>query len=730
VNELPQAIAASEPVENVPEFYIPATESIGAAWPRILKHNDTFAMFDHHGDIVNAADNPAGLFHDDTRHLSGFYILIDGHRPLLLSSTVHDDNAVLTADLANPDIYNGDELVLSRETLHLIRTKFLWKESCHERISVQNFDQKAHQSRMVVRFDADFADLFEARGIKRDRRGVRTVTKQDDETILFRYVGLDDVVRLTRVHFDPPPDRLDNHQAVYEVGLAPGERKSAFITVSYGTELPDASRMQSFGSAMRASRRALHARASQASAITSSNQLLNQVLCRSIADITMLVTDTREGPYPYAGIPWFSTAFGRDGIITALETLWLDPNIARGVLKYLAATQATKVDAKADSEPGKILHETRHGEMARTGEVPFGLYYGSVDATPLFVLLAGRYFERTGDIETLRAIWPNIAAALNWIDEYGDADGDGFVEYQRKSANGLGNQGWKDSNDSIMHEDGALAMGPIALCEVQGYVYAAKRAGAAIGRALGIGNAEDLERAAEALRVAFEDKFWCEDLGTYALALDGDKRPCKVIASNAGHALFSGIVSPERARKVADVLMKRDAFSGWGVRTLACNQGRYNPMSYHNGSVWPHDNAMIALGMARYGLRAPAMAIFTALFDAVHYMELLRLPELFCGFPRRSGTAPTLYPVACAPQAWASAAPFAFLQACLGLTCDFGRNEIRFERPSLPGFIDDICIRRVKLGASEVDVHLHRHGDEVGLNVLARKGDAKVVVWN
>jgi len=729
VNELSQAVPASEPVENVPEFYIPATESISVAWPRILKHNDSFAMFDHHGDIVNAADNPAGLFHNDTRHLSGFYILVDGHRPLLLSSTVHDDNAVLTADLANPDIYRDTELVLSRETLHLIRTKFLWENACHERISVQNFDLKAHQSRMVVRFDADFADLFEARGIKREKRGVRTVSKEDEATILFKYVGLDNVTRYTRVHFDPAPDRLDNHQAVYDASLAPGERKSAFITISFGTDLLDQDDVPGFGSAMRASHKALHNRAAEASAISSSNQVLNQVLCRSIADITMLVTETKEGPYPYAGIPWFSTAFGRDGIITALETLWLDPNIARGVLKYLAATQATKLDARSDAEPGKILHETRHGEMANTGEVPFGLYYGSVDATPLFVLLAGRYFERTGDIETLRGIWPNIQAALNWIDEYGDADRDGFVEYQRKSANGLGNQGWKDSNDSIMHADGALAKGPIALCEVQGYVYAAKKAGAQIGRALGTADADKLERGAEALRKAFEEKFWIEELGTYALALDGEKKPCAVVASNAGHALFSGIAAPERAKRVADALMSRDAFSGWGVRTLACGQARYNPMSYHNGSVWPHDNALIALGMARYGLRAPTQAIFTALFDAVRYMELLRLPELFCGFPRR-GSAPTLYPVACTPQAWASAAPFAFLQACLGLTCDYARNEFRFERPSLPKFIDDICIRRLKLGQSQVDVQLHRHGDEVGLNVLSRKGDARVVVWN
>jgi len=729
VNEIAKT-RPSQAAESVPEFYIPAKDSGADTWPRILKHDDTFAMFDHRGDIVRVGDRPAGLFHKDTRHLSGFYILIDGRRPLLLSSNVQDDNSALTADLANPDIYDGENLVLSRETLHFTRTKFLLDNRSHERISVQNFGLDPHKSQMMVRFDADFADVFEVRGIKRGKRGKRTVTREDEHCVLFRYEGLDGVTRLTRVRFDPAPDQLDNHQARYDVTLAPQERKAAFITISFGTELPPAAEVPRFGTSLRASRRALKARASQAASVSSSNEMLNQMLCRAIADLTMLVTNTPHGLYPYGGIPWFSTAFGRDGIVTALETLWLDPGIARGVLKFLAATQARKTDPRADAEPGKILHETRAGEMANTGEVPFGLYYGSVDATPLFVLLAGRYFERTGDTATLTEIWPAIEAALRWIDEYGDADRDGFVEYARKSGNGLGNQGWKDSNDSIMHADGTLARGQIALVEVQGYVYAAKCAAAKVAHALGRPHGARLEREAEALRVAFEDKFWCEETGIYVLALDGDKRPCRVIASNAGHALFSGIAAPERARATAARLLARESYSGWGIRTLACEQARYNPMSYHDGSVWPHDNALIAMGFARYGLRAEAAQVFSGLFDAAHYMELLRLPELFCGFPRRQATAPTLYPVACSPQAWSSAAPFALLGACLGLVCDHPTNEIRFENPMLPPFLEDICIRRLRLGDSEVDVHLRRHGEDVGLNVLSRKGSAKVVVWN
>jgi glycogen debranching enzyme len=712
---------AHEPAQAV-DFYIPATGPSARA-RRTLKSGDTFAVVDSHGDIGASAGGPDGVFQSDTRYLSRFELLFNGLQLLLLGSNVSDDNSVLTVDLTNPDIYFEKKLTLPKDTLHIVRTLFLWNGAAYQRFGIRNHGDTRVSMRLSMTFGSDFADLFEVRGVRRQRRGLMETLAGQNGDFLFRYQGLDGRIRRTALRFDPAPTELVSGVASYALDLAPGERCSIFVAVECD-HAEEKARANFFSGMIKASRERRQVRATT---VETSNDIFNQILCRSQADLRMLTTQTPQGAYPYAGIPWYSTTFGRDGLITALQMLWCDPGMARGVLRRLAAYQAMADDAPSDAQPGKILHEMREGEMAALHEVPFGLYYGSVDSTPLFVLLAGAYVERTGDTELLQELWPHIEAALAWIDGPADPDRDGFLEYFRATEKGLANQGWKDSHDAIFHADGRLAEGPIALVEVQGYVYTAKVLAARCARRMGqVGRAEALERQAKELAARFEEKFWCPEIGTYALALDGQKRQCAVRTSNAGQVLFTGIAPSERAIAVAASLMRPSFFSGWGIRTVSREESRYNPMSYHNGSVWPHDNALIALGFARYGLQDGVARMFGGLFDAARYMDLYRLPELFCGFQRGRGRGPTLYPVACAPQAWAAATPFALLQASLGIWFNPAQKQIQLHNPRLPPFLDEVVLRNLRLGGSSVDLLLGRRGTDVSLQVLRRDGQIEV----
>jgi glycogen debranching enzyme len=714
-----------EPVSESP-FYIPMTGP--AARPRrSLKHDDTFIVLDSHGDIGASAGGPDGLFNADTRYLARLELVLDDVQPLLLGSNLRDDNSALTVDLTNPDVYRNGRIVLQKDMLHIVRTIFLWRGTAYQRIGVQNHGENTASFALTLQFDNDFADLFEVRGEKRPRRGIGSSELLGPADVALEYNGLDGNARRTTLHFDPRPTLLTTGSATWHLELAPQAITSLFVAVSCNK--PATYRPTRFFRGLLAHRREMRKFTAGAASIETSNNIFNEVLCQSMADLNMLMTETPQGRYPYAGIPWYSTTFGRDGLITALQMLWVDPRIARGVLKRLAFYQAKSVDPLADAEPGKILHEMRGGEMAALREVPFAQYYGSVDSTPLFVLLAGLYVERTGDDDTLAELWPAIEAALRWIDTSGDPDRDGFVEYQRASEQGLANQGWKDSYDAIFHADGQLAEGFIALAEVQGYVFAAKRLAGRCALRLGhLDIAVKLERQAQQLAERFEQAFWCDELGTYALALDGDKRACAVRASNAGQLLFTGIVREDRARMVAADLMRPHFFTGWGIRTVARGEARYNPMSYHDGSIWPHDNALIALGLARYGLKHSVEHVFKGLFDAATYMDLRRLPELFCGFQREKRRGPTLYPVACAPQAWASATPFSLLEAALGLEFDAARGEIRLRNPHLPAFLNEVVLRDLQLGPSSVDLRVRRHGDDVSLEVLRTRGRIQVSI--
>ena len=705
----PSSIVSADASGDTP-FYIPA---VGPSTRprRVLKHGDTFAVFDSHGDMGAAAGGSDGLFDHDTRYLSRLELLIDGMQPLLLGSAIRDDNLTLTADLTNPDIYFDNHITLLRDTIHIVRTAYLWEGAVHQRFSIVNHSETAVSLSLSLSFANDFADLFEVRGQRRLRRGRLRERVDGSGEVTYTYTGLDGLVRKTELQLEPPPTRLLASAAVYRLTVEPRTPINIFFAGYCHGKRPPA--VTTYFRGLMAANRANRALTKTSGLVQTSNDVLNEALSRAMADLRMLNTQTKDGPYPYAGIPWFSTTFGRDGLITAIQLLWCDPLIAKGVLKHLAAFQATKFDVASEAEPGKILHEVRGGEMASLKEVPFGLYYGSVDSTPLFVILLGMYVERTGDEATLRALWPAAERALEWMDRSGDLDGDGFLEYGGAASeglqHGLRNQGWKDSFDSVFHANGELAEGPIALCEVQGYVYAAKRLASQCADRLGDGD--------KARRLANEAD---------ALALDGKKRPCRVRSSNAGQVLWTGIARPDRARRIANAMTSPDFFSGWGIRTIAKGEARYNPMSYHNGSIWPHDNALIAMGMSRYGFHDEAAKVFEATFAAASYMELRRLPELYCGFRRRPGAGSTLYPVACSPQAWASGALFQMIQAVLSIEFRPGVKEIRFRNPRLPPSIDQLTLRQIQMSDAVVDIELRRSGTHVSMRVLRSLGEVQV----
>jgi glycogen debranching enzyme len=705
------------------QHYVRARSFLAGDRRHVLLSGDTFAIFDRFGDFSPIGE--CGLFHCDTRHLSTFTLRVNGQRPLFLSSTIRQDNALLSVDLTNPEIRSGDQLI-RHGTVHLHRAKFLRQTGCFEQLRIENYGTEKIELNLSVQFDADFADIFELRGGRRERRGRLLEPIPFDDGIQIRYEGLDKVVRTTRLHISGAETRV----AVGEIASTLRIDRGGAGEISISTLCSSDSEPQSqltLAAAREEMEQQIALDATTGCDIDTDNGEFNEWLNRSRADLRMLTNETDQGPYPYAGIPWYSTMFGRDGIITAFQTLWLKPLIAKGVLGFLAKTQATAEDGWTNAEPGKIVHEIRKSEMARLNDVPFRQYYGTVDATPLFLFLAAAYFERTNDLGFMRNLWPHLEMGMGWIDRYGDRDQDGFVEYSTESQ-GLRQQGWKDSPESVFHADGTLAKGPIALCEVQAYVFAAKQGIATVARRLGKPEIADrLLLEADQLRAAFRHAFWCEAVGTYVLALDGEKRPCQVRSSNAGQCLFSGIGDQETDDRIIEELSKPEFFSGWGIRTIASSERNFNPMSYHNGSIWPHDNSLIAWGLARRKKKDLACRTLTGLFDAAKVLELHRLPELFCGFPRRRQSAPTLYPVACSPQAWAAGSVFLLLQSCLGLQISAENSRITFHYPALPETIEKVCLNNLAVGDGSANLVLTRDHDWVSVGITKRTGKIEVI---
>ena len=683
-----------------------------------LKTGDSFAVCDAYGDISGEGD---GLFRNDTRMLSRLVMDIGGLQPSLLSGTVSHDNVFFTANLSNRPLppLGGPETPAG--VIHVQRTRFLWADRLFERIACVNYDECTVSLPLRLQFDADFHDIFEVRGNRRTRRGTLYPPQVDEDHVLLGYRGLDEVLRRSVIAFSMTPAELCATSAKFALALPPLGTVELYLEVGDDPATPCRQRFRDAAAHARKTMRRLRRRGARP---LTNARLFNAWLDRSRADIALLVSELPTGPYPYAGIPWFSTPFGRDAIITSLQMLWLDASLARGVLAFLAHNQSRETSAFRDSAPGKIMHETRKGEMAALHEVPFGLYYGGVDTTPLFVMLAGAYAQRTHDLAFIDSLWPALIAAMDWIERMCDRHPDGFLSYAPAMKGGLVNQGWKDSDDSVFHADGRIPPGPIALVEVQGYVYAALRAMARQAERRGdTANAARWRARASAMRVAVEAKFWDEGLGTYGIALDGSGALCRVRTSNVGHLLYVGLPRRQRALKSIRQLCSAAFDGGWGVRTLALGEARFNPMSYHDGSVWPHDVAISAAGMARYGARADAVRLLGETFEAaVHFG--MRLPELFCGFARHTGEPPIAYPVACLPQAWAAGSVFMMLQACLDLSIDARRCEVRVGNAHLPDGVDRMTVHALDVGGAKVDLGFERIGQRV---VAFRAGGARKV---
>lgn len=677
---------------------------------RTLKHQDAFLICSASGDIVVDEANEEGYYFDGTRFLSKLRLHVDGSLPVLLGSHVRDQNDCLNVTLTNSSSRPG----LPANTLRIERRTFLFENTCYVSLELENYGCSSAEFDVTLDYAADYADIYEIRGAARTHHGTLQEPMLGEAQVNLGYMGLDKEERTTCLSLSPNPQALSASTAGYRIHIQRKERFVIVATISCQRSGRRGREPLSIQSARKRIEDRQTRDALSAVTVRSSNGQFTEWFNRSIFDLNLMASDLPTGLYPYAGVPWFNTPFGRDGIVTALECLWMKPDVARGVLAYLAETQATEFIAEEDAEPGKILHETRNSEMAALKEMPFGRYYGSVDATPLFVLLAGAYYERTADLAFIRSLWPSVQAALSWMRLYGDMDGDGFIEYKRQSPNGLIHQGWKDSDDAIFHADGTPAEGALALCEVQAYSYGALRAGAILAEHLGhFSDSAALTEQAEQLHQRFNDAFWCDELSIYGLALDGNKQLCRVRSSNAGQCLFSGIATPDRARRIADTLLSKDCYSGWGIRTIASTSARYNPMSYHNGSVWPHDNGLIALGMARYGLTEHVGRLFEGIFASATYFDRYRLPELFCGFPREEGAAPVLYPVACAPQSWSAASIFLLIQACLGLKVDGISGQITLTHPILPESLKDLEIGNLSVGGVVLGFEVGGRGRDV-----------------
>jgi glycogen debranching enzyme len=733
----------------------------------VLKEHQMFLVCDGTGDIAAHNRDGSGLYWHDTRFLSLFELSLNMGRPQLLSSS-GEHNFMMTLQFANQAFQMADGRDVPPRSLSIRRNRFL-HAALHERIGIFNYNAFPVALTLTLSFGSDFRDMFDIRGYaRRSKHGAIDRPYVDGKDLVLGYVGLDGMRRETRVSFDREPTSVLIHEAgplppdafeivpgisgagdpraevpiqpptaaaVFELQVPPGQYASitSEVRVSQGDLVPTLvesdlgkESLDMAFAAMRSSYREWEQTCTQ---IVTDDEILNAVLKRSLHDLRLLSDHIEDGYLPSAGIPWFSVPFGRDSLITALQTLSLQPEIARASLVFLAEHQGQKVNNFRDEEPGKILHEIRLGELAALGDVPHTPYYGSVDATPLWVMTLGEYVRWTGDLELARRLLPNLDAALNWIEQYGDVDGDGYVEYLCRSTRGIKNQGWKDSADSTRHRDGQQAEPPIALAEVQGYVYAAWMAAADLYAQLGEPALADRYRELAAdLRRRFQQQWWSESDQFFAMALDSEKRPLQTVTSNVGHCLWTEMLDQGPAWAVSDRLMREDMLCGWGVRTLSSLERSFNPMSYHNGSVWPHDNSIIVAGLKRYRMDERALQVAQEMLDAAVRFPLYRLPELYCGFARdrRYYSMPAQYPVSCSPQAWAAGSIFLVIQSLLGLTVDAAAGRVTM-RPTLPKDVNYLKLSNLAVGKHRIDLEVRRDDETIRVDVTQAAPIAVIV---
>jgi glycogen debranching enzyme len=710
------------------------TQSIADAV--VIKNENLFFLSLPNGHVPMEGNHGFGLYYNDCRYLKGYEIkLANAEMNLLVSDASKGFAAVF--ELTNPEINLGESNHIQANDIGMKVERIIDSEndSLYEWITFQNYGRETFKCPLSLQFNADFNDIFAIRGLLEQHLGEVEAPAFIEDSLRFCYHGADGYERDLDVRFSPEPDEVEDTKIVFQLDLEPAETKQILVSLTVSeAKNPDEENSKpdnepSLQGITEYLKRVSDEWLESHTHVHSDSLLLNQIIERSLRDLRMLRNNLDEEEYFAAGVPWFTTLFGRDSAITALETLAYNPEIAAETLKLLAKYQGTQIDEWRDEQPGKILHEIRVGELARLGEIPHTPYYGSVDATPLFLILIAKHADWVGNLDLFNELQESVESALKWLTDYATGE-NGFIQYHSASKNGLVNQGWKDSGNAIINKDGSLAKPPIALVEVQGYAYMAMKAIARLyNRAGDKARGDFLRKKAQALYQRFNQAFWLEDLGYYALALQADDRPCAVVASNPGEALWTGIIEPKYAKQTADRLLAEDMFSGWGVRTLSEKEISYNPLGYHLGTVWPHDNALIAAGLRNYGFDKQAFKIFVGIVEAAMQIKFYRLPELFAGFSRSDYNTIVNYPVACHPQAWsAGSIPF-LIQEFLGLKPDAFEQRLRIIRPALPDFVDRIELHGLRVGGAIADLSFERTSDQrVAFKILNIKGTLDIIL--